>query len=331
MKTKALRLLFITVFWIAYEIGDKVELITPARFLFNAGATPKNWNKSMLDSTHIKIVKYESNANNIFPNTAITGGIAITYYDSSKTFKPIHVFIPFEELRNVVEKVFEYPGFQPFSSIVSGRTPYLFTEVFHNENPKAKDLLSKGHMYDISSNAFVSLPDIFSIEKPKCKEEYYRVLGRLNNERAYCWLLKKYARGRLNSYTGLWKVFLPKANGASGMLGNEAARLISKPVLGEPHDIATDTFLCVGPFESELEASATLKYLNSKFARVLLGTLKVTQINSRETWANVPLQDFTVQSDIDWSKPISDIDRQLYAKYGLNGKEVAFIEYGMTV
>lgn len=28
----------------AYKIGEKVELITPARFLFNAGQTPKNWN-----------------------------------------------------------------------------------------------------------------------------------------------------------------------------------------------------------------------------------------------------------------------------------------------
>jgi hypothetical protein len=40
----------------------------------------------------------------------------------------------------------------------------------------------------------------------------------------------------------------------------------------------------------------------------------------------VPLQDFTLQSDIDWTQSIPDIDRQLYAKYGLNEKEIAFIE-----
>ena len=43
-------------------------------------------------------------------------------------------------------------------------------------------------------------------------------------------------------------------------------------------------------------------------------------------WRYVPLQNFTAQADIDWSKPISDIDHQLYAKYGLDEKEVAFIE-----
>ena len=31
----------------------------------------------------------------------------------------------------------------------------------------------------------------------------------------------------------------------------------------------------------------------------------------------VPLQDFTASSDIDWSRPIPDIDKQLYDKYGI--------------
>ena len=58
----------------------------------------------------------------------------------------------------------------------------------------------------------------------------------------------------------------------------------------------------------------------------MLGILKVTQDNPRDKWAKVPLQDFTAQSDIDWTKPISEIDRQLYKKYKLNQKEIAFIE-----
>ena len=39
-----------------------------------------------------------------------------------------------------------------------------------------------------------------------------------------------------------------------------------------------------------------------------------------------PLRDFISTSDIDWSQSISDIDRQLYAKYGLSDEEIAFIE-----
>lgn len=69
-----------------------------------------------------------------------------------------------------------------------------------------------------------------------------------------------------------------------------------------------------------------MKYIKTRFCRVMLGTLKVTQDNSKSTWRNVPLQDFTAQSDIDWSKSISEIDQQLYAKYGLDQNEIDFIE-----
>lgn len=88
--------------------------------------------------------------------------------------------------------------------------------------------------------------------------------------------------------------------------------------------------MSIGKFEKEDEAVACLKYVKTKFARAMLGTLKVTQNNPRKTFANIPLQDFTSSSDIDWSKSISEIDSQLYAKYGLNQSEINFIESNVT-
>lgn len=38
------------------------------------------------------------------------------------------------------------------------------------------------------------------------------------------------------------------------------------------------------------------------------------------------MQDFTSNSDTDWSKSVSEIDKQLYAKYNLSEDEIAFIE-----
>ena len=58
----------------------------------------------------------------------------------------------------------------------------------------------------------------------------------------------------------------------------------------------------------------------------MLGVIKVTQHNPKETWRLVPLQDFTSASDIDWTQEIEQIDRQLYRKYGLTPQEIAFIE-----
>lgn len=58
----------------------------------------------------------------------------------------------------------------------------------------------------------------------------------------------------------------------------------------------------------------------------MLGVLKITQHNSADKWEYVPLQDFTSNSDIDWSKPIPEIDQQLYKKYNLSSEEIDFIE-----
>ena len=67
-------------------------------------------------------------------------------------------------------------------------------------------------------------------------------------------------------------------------------------------------------------------YIRTKFARCLLGILKKTQDNPPSVWAYIPVQDFTKNSDIDWSKSLAAIDRQLYDKYKLSPDERAFIE-----
>ncbi|EMC53212.1 restriction endonuclease [Streptococcus mutans SF12] len=71
----------------AYIIANKVSLITPARFLFNAGSTPKLWNEKMLSDEHLKIVFYEANSVNVFPNTGIAGRVVVTYVDTKLSTK----------------------------------------------------------------------------------------------------------------------------------------------------------------------------------------------------------------------------------------------------
>ena len=68
----------------AHAVGKKVVLITPARFLFNAGFTPKAWNEKMLSDEHLSVAYYESDSNGLFPSLTdpIKAGIAVTYRDS---------------------------------------------------------------------------------------------------------------------------------------------------------------------------------------------------------------------------------------------------------
>ena len=163
------------------------------------------------------------------------------------------------------------------------------------------------------------MPLLFTAQKPDDGHEYVQILGNIGNERVYRWFRKDYVSEVENLYK--YKVLVPKANG-SGAIGE----VLSTPLIGLPLIGFTETYISIGETDKLEAAEATLKYVKTKFARTMLGILKVTQNNAKPTWRYVPLQDFTVNSDIDWSQSVEGIDRQLYAKYGLDDNEIAFIE-----
>lgn len=303
----------------SYKIADKVELIHPARFLFNAGSTPKEWNKKMLSDEHLKVLYYKQDSSKVFSNTDIKGGVSITYHDYTKIFGAIEVFTAFEELNSLMKKVYYHYNFKSFSKIVFTRTAYRLTEKMHRDYPNALSQLSNGHPYDMSTNIFERLPQIFFNTMPNDGHDYIQIIGREDNKRVYKFIRRDY----VNSVDNLdkYKIFVPKANG-SGALGE----VLTTPVIGQPVIGHTESFISIGCFETNTEAAACYKYICSKFARCLLGILKVTQDNPPEKWKYVPLQDFTEHSDIDWTKSVAEIDKQLYTKYGLDETEINFIE-----
>ena len=74
---------------LSYKLSNLVTLITPGRFLFGAGSTPKAWTTKMLNNNHFCVVKYEQVSSRIFPKTDIKGGIVISLYDTQKDFGSI--------------------------------------------------------------------------------------------------------------------------------------------------------------------------------------------------------------------------------------------------
>lgn len=301
----------------AYRVSERTELITPARFLFNAGKTPKDWNRKMLDDPHLKVVDYQQKSCSVFPNTDIKGGVAVTYRDYSTEFGSIGVFSAFSELRGLQKKI----------------NPHLLrgclTDIFYLQNrfdlqalyadfPEAREQISSdGRERRIVTSSFNKLP-VFT--ECQVSNDSIKILGLAGaNQRVYKWIKASYVED--NGNLKAWKVVLPKANG-SGAIGE----VLSTPLIGEPLIGYTQSFLGVGSFSTEAEALSCMKYIKSKFVRALLGILKITQDNPPEKWKFVPLQDFTSNSDIDWSQSVADIDRQLYAKYGLDDEEIQFIE-----
>ncbi|CAL4860333.1 Eco57I restriction-modification methylase domain-containing protein [Microbacterium sp. MM2322] len=312
----------------AYEVGSKVVLITPARFLFNAGFTPKAWNEKMLADDHLAVAYYESDSKLLFPGLAdpIKGGIAVTYRDSESQLGPIGFFAKHLELNSILHKVRESETSFIDREVSSGRA-YAFTQAMHDAHPEARTLMSSDAQFRVSTNAFEQLAFLFCETRPLGDEAYVQVLGVIKNRRVLRWLRDDHIVGpdSLDRY----KVAVPAANG-SGSTTDFFGVALNKPTVLEPGVAVTQTFITIGSFATEVDAQACLKYLKSKFARALLGVLKITQHNPAKVWKYVPAQDFTAASDIDWSKSISEIDAQLYAKYGLNADEIAFIESHVT-
>jgi len=309
----------------AYEVGTKVVLITPARFLSNAGYTPKVWNEKMLADEHLTVAHFEPDSNRLFPGLTdpIKGGIAVTYRDSERKLGPIGQFTKHPELNAILYKVQASRGSSLTDLGITNDRQHRYTDKMHEESPDARALMSAGNPYKLDAGAFARLPFLFHEVMPSDGRDYVEVLGLSGRKRATRWLRRDYITGPPSLVA--YKVAVPESNGSGSTTDFFGVALNNPTVLG-PGVAVTSTFLTIGCFDTEAEAEALLKYVKSKFARAMLGILKVTQHNAAHTWRHVPNQDFSSASDIDWTKTIPEIDGQLYAKYGLDPEEIAFIE-----
>ncbi|BAK46754.1 hypothetical protein CXIVA_07870 [Clostridium sp. SY8519] len=300
----------------AFLIADVTELITPARFLTQAGATPKAWNKKMLNDEHFKVLKYVEDSTSVFSGVDIKGGVVISYYDRLKDFGSIGVFIQSENLRNVYDKVKRYINTN-IGDLVHSPDSYRFTDMLFTEHPDLIGRTDKQHAKAVASSVFERYPEIFHADY---LEGDVKVFGRKRNERIILFAKRTYFKDQGNLHK--WKVLMAGAIG-SGSFGE----ILSEPIILGPEAVHTQTFLSIGEFDTKYEAVSLSKYIKTKFARALLGIMKTTQNNqSKATWSKIPLQDFTENADINWSESIHNIDLQLYKKYGLSEEEIEFIE-----
>ena len=244
----------------AYKIAEKVELITPARFLFNGGYTPKVWNEKMLSDPHLKVLEYTQNSEEVFSSTDIKGGVVVTYRDESKEYGAIGTFTVYPELNSILHKV-STGNEESLMTIVAPALSFKLSPLMKEENPESLDRLR--------TSCFETLSEIFFEKKPNDKKEYVQLLGLIGNKRVYRYVRRDYltdSRELLDKY----KVLLPKSNG-SGALGE----VLSKPLIGGVLIGFTQSFIAIGSFSSKKEAERCLKYIKTKFVRTLLVQCKV--------------------------------------------------------
>lgn len=324
-------------FWDAsIKLSNLITLITPARFLFDAGQTSKEWNKKMLNDEHFKVIRYFADSKDVFKTADIKGGVAIGLHDKDKVLGPIREFIPDNTLSSIASKFSDKSEANLSSIVYGGRSDLKFNEAFLKKYPQSINdrlkaiqakhpnvhCLSQNEEYELKSSTFSVLPYVFREESPEQNGDFYKITGLLNLKRYCRWIEKKFMSPRYpeNNNIDKFKVFVPESNG-SGAFGE----VLSNPFIGVPSESSTPTFISIGCFDTKLEAENAEKYIKTRLARALLGICKKTQHNPKATWSYIPLQDFTPNSDIDWSQSVDDIDKQLFKKYGLTEEDINFI------
>src|SRR5690625_5026841 len=306
------------------EISNIQCFIIPTRWAFGAGKGLKDFSRTMLNDEHIQSFVYYQNSKAVFPDNDIKGGVS--YFSRNEDYVgeaniTIHTtngkkiqrkdflntansgkLIVYNEMGTILKKVIAFEGedFDAVSKVMSNRNPYgLSTDFFRNPQK-----------YDISA---------ITDEKENTDDIRVYGLGK-GQKRIHKYISRNEPMSREKDSIDTWKVFSPYAYG-NGSLGER----IPNPFVGEAGDIVTETFLRFGSFDHKFEAESLLKYIKTKFFRLLVSILKVTQ-HSTTTYRYVPLQDFSENSDIDWTKPVYEIDQKLYEKYGLTDEEIAFVE-----
>lgn len=287
-----------------------LSMIIPARW-FAGGKGLDEFRESMLTDNRLRSIDDFLSASDVFPGVGLKGGVCYFLWDRdnpgscrvathfkdwpiSTASRPLleegaDVFIRFNEGLSILKKVMaadsgkaaslSLPENKRFDQLVSSRKPFGLETTFKGKVAKgAGDVLvyQNGGTGYIAKNAVSTSTEL--IDK--------------------------------------WKIYIGRAAPGTGNKDTYPHKIISTPFVGEPGSISSETYLCIGPFDSKSEAESALSYLSCRLTRLLILLHKPSQDTTRKVYTFVPSQEWTRR----WT------DEDLYAKYDISASEIAFIE-----
>ena len=298
---------------------NNISLIMPSRW-YSGGKGLDKFRDEMLNDIHIRELFDFPNPDEVFPNTNIRGGVCVVNWDNSYNAKDTLTRVVTFKNNKVTSDVYRSLKFAQSDTFIRD---YTSVQIIEKINQVRK--LDEGRISD-----FVSPLKPFGFRGFFIRDERFH-----NDTSELQKPVKCFGKGTVGyvereevkvktEWIDKWKVFTARANNIGTELNDDNFNTI----VGEPGTICTETYLVIGA-DLKLDENSTnnlSNYLKTKFSRLLHGVAKTSHDAARTTYKFIPLQDFTVKSDIDWSQLIAEIDQQLYKKYGLSDEEIAFIE-----
>ena len=250
-----------------------VVMITPSRW-FSGGWGLDEFRNQMIECNKIREIHDFQNSSDCFSGVEIKGGISYFLYDRDydgmcdfvshdnneiKSHsvrylkeKGCEILIRYNELISIYKKAYT-TDFVPFSTIVSGRSPFGFNTNHTGNKQKQKDT------------------DLIYFERQGMT---YMPIDKVT---------------RNLEQIGMFKLFTPKA----AEDGKIPGKVIGKITIGEPGVICSGTYLMIGPFNTRDEMLNVESYMKTKFFRALVAINKISQNASYKVYESVPMQDFS--------------------------------------
>lgn len=287
-----------------------LSMIIPARW-FAGGKGLDDFREAMLSDDRIRSIDDFLSASDVFPGVGLKGGVCYFLWNRdqpgecrvsthfkdwpvSTVTRPLmeqgaDVFIRFNEGLSILKKVMALESSdgasllpdddRRFDRLVSSLRPFGFRTFFRGRKQARKGDLA---IYQNGGVGYV-------------------------------------ARGEVEVGLELidkWKIYIGRAAPGTGNRDTYPHRILSTPFIGEPGSICSETYLCIGPFETKAEAESALSYLSCRLTRLLILLHKPSQDTTRKVYTFVPKQSW----DRSWT------DGDLYTKYGISPAEIEFIE-----
>ncbi len=297
---------------------EYISMIMPTRW-YAGGRGLDSFRDEMLNDNHISQLHDFLKPDLIFPNINLRGGICYFLRDKN------------HDNTKSLTKVYTYKNtLTPQSYRRNLKTDGTNILIRHN---MAITILQKvkSHLEFSSLESHVSSLRPFGFRGYFTKDKKFRSSKRGLKDPIVCYgkgkqigYLKKDEVTKNTEWIDKYKVFTPRANNIGTELNDDNLNTF----IGEPNTICTESYIVIG-VDLNLDTSSAsnlCKYFKTKFARFQHSIGKASQDATSKTYKFVPLQDFTPDSDIDWTKSITEVDQQLYKKYDLSDEEIKFID-----
>jgi hypothetical protein len=287
-----------------------LTMVIPSRW-FAGGKGLEGFRASMLSDNRLRSINDFLSASDVFPGVGLKGGVCFFLWerDAPGLCRVTTQFNGWEDstaTRSLLEN-----GAEVFIRFNDGLS--ILRKVVMRETGQS-EVVSMPE--DARFDSYVSSARAFGLRtffKGSAQESTESLLVYQNGGVGYV------PRNQISSGLELidkWKIFVSYAAPGTGNRDTYPHRIISTPFIGAPGSISSETYLCIGPFDSKEEAENALSYLTCRLTRLLILLHKSSQHVTRKVYSFVPKQD--------WSRRWSD--EQLYEKYNISAAERTFIE-----